>query len=63
MPQWKFHGCPRCHGDLHVGKDDEGALTEECLQCSWSQILQRPKDYEQIRQFDLQVRASLNSQR
>lgn len=63
MPVWKFHGCPRCNGDLHLETDEEGVKTEECLQCSYSHEIYRPVNYEQVRKFDLEVRASMNSQR
>lgn len=35
---FKFRGCPRCHGDLMIDKDQYGWY-EECMQCGYSRDL------------------------
>ena len=35
---FKFRGCPRCHGDLMIDKDQYGWY-EECMQCGFSRDL------------------------
>ncbi len=35
---FKFRGCPRCHGDLMIDKDQYGWY-EECMQCGYSKDL------------------------
>ena len=35
MGSWKLKGCPRCNGDLSVGKAEDGRY-ENCLQCGYT---------------------------
>jgi hypothetical protein len=34
MSKWILGGCPRCHGDVYIEKDNEGSY-ERCLQCGY----------------------------
>ena len=34
MTMWKLKACPRCQGDLFVGRDPDGWF-EQCLQCGY----------------------------
>jgi len=36
--KWKLHGCPRCHGDVFVERDEYGWY-EQCLQCAYRREL------------------------
>ncbi len=35
MTMWKLKACPRCQGDLFVGKDPVDGWFEQCLQCGY----------------------------
>ena len=35
---WRFKSCPKCKGDVFVGKDVDGWY-EQCLQCGYFQDL------------------------
>jgi hypothetical protein len=41
--RWRLRGCPRCKGDLNITKNDQGGLTESCLQCGYTVDLNTPK--------------------
>ena len=34
MGKWKLKSCPRCGGDLFIGRDLDNNWYEQCLQCS-----------------------------
>ena len=38
MAPVKFRGCPRCHGDIFLDKDDYGWY-QKCLQCGFESEL------------------------
>ncbi len=46
---WKYKSCPRCGGDVYIGKDEHG-LYEKCLQCSFERELKMLKEYKQQRE-------------
>ena len=35
MGVWKLKGCPRCRGDVFLGRDEENRWYEQCLQCGY----------------------------
>ena len=43
----KFKACPRCHGDLIVGRDEYGWV-ENCMQCGFSRDLKVVTEPEDI---------------
>ena len=46
MAVWKFKSCPRCQGDVCLGKDFDGWY-EECLQCSYKRILKTIDEFKE----------------
>jgi len=46
--QWLLKGCPRCNGDLHLEKDEDGAWVASCLQCSYSRDVVRAHSESEI---------------
>jgi hypothetical protein len=49
MRAWKYKSCPRCGGDVYLGKD-EYERYEKCLQCSFEHELKKVKDFKQQRE-------------
>ena len=39
MVMWKLKSCPRCGGDMFIGRDDN--WFQQCLQCSYRCELRR----------------------
>ena len=48
MRAWKYKSCPRCGGDVYLGKD-EYDWYKKCLQCSFERELKILKEYKQQR--------------
>ena len=35
MIRWKLKSCPRCHGDMFIGKEFYHVWYEQCLMCGY----------------------------
>ena len=46
MVRWKLKSCPRCGGDMFVGRDLD-FWYEQCLQCSYRAELRPVKVYKE----------------
>ena len=44
MVMWRFKSCPRCHGDMFIGKDDK--WFQQCIQCSCRAELKVLEDFK-----------------
>ncbi len=44
MVMWRLKSCPRCRGDMFIGKDDR--WFQQCIQCSYRVELKLLDNFE-----------------